>query len=148
VARHRLHELADELAELPARATARAADRVAELAADEARRATGDGRMSGMGRRGPQLRAVAAIRTRGRSTTAEIRGVPAGAWAILQSGAVAHVIVARRGRVLSGPGMRHPVRAPVRHPGARGKRTWGRVLAQARAEVPELVADDVADIVR
>ena len=39
--------------------------------------------------------------------------------------------------------MRHPVRARIRHPGARGKRTWGRVLDQARRTVPELVADEV-----
>lgn len=145
---HGLHRLADRIAEVPAAAVAKAAAAVVEIAADEARRATGDGRLSGMGRRGPRLRAVAKIRPRGQATVAEIRGVPAGPWTILDSGAVAHVIGARRRGpgVLYGAGMRHPVRGPVRHPGSRGTRAWARVVTEARRAVPELVADELAGV--
>lgn len=143
-----LHRLADDLAHLPARAIDQAADAVLELAADEARRATGDGRLSGMGRRGPRLRAVARKRSSGRTTTAEIRGVPAGPWSILNSGAAAHVIRPRRrgAGVLVGASMRHPVRGPVRHPGSRAKGTWRRVVEQARRDVPRVVADELAKV--
>jgi hypothetical protein len=146
---HHLHQLAERVGEVPARAIADAADDVTEIAEDEARRATGDGRMSGMGRRGPKLRAVARVSSRSDSASAEVVGVPAGAWSILESGAAPHVIApTRREGVLYSRGMRHAVRGPVRHPGAAGKRTWGRVVTRAEQLVPEVVGDELRDALR
>jgi hypothetical protein len=144
-----LRRIADDLAAVPA-LTARAGALVVDIATDEARRATGDGRMSGMGRRGPKLRAVVKVKRSGTaSTTAEVRGVPAGPWAILQRGAGRHVIPRPpAGRVLYGRGMRHAVSGPIRHPGTRGKRSWSRVVSQARAEVPDVFGDAVRQAVR
>lgn len=147
-----LSRAADRLADVPRLTARKAADLVVEVADDEARRATGgDGRMSGMGRRGPKLRAVARVTGRGSQAAAVIRGVPAGAWSILESGARPHVIAPRRrnrNRVLYGRGLRHPVTGPVRHPGVRGRRTWRRVVTQAKREVPDLFRDEVLKAVR
>ena len=145
----RLARIADDLARLPTTAMRKASREIVDAAEDEARRATGDGRMSGMGRRGPKLRAVAKVQTRTKSATAEIRGVPAGPWAILQSGARAHRIAPRRrGGVLVGRSMLHPVSGPVRHPGSRAKRTWTRVIEQAREITLEATQAEVRKAVR
>jgi hypothetical protein len=145
---HRLHQLAAEVARIPAQVIPAAADAVADVADAEARRATGDGRMSGMGRRGPRLRTVQRIRTTSSGATAEVAGVPAGGWAILNTGARAHTLAPAPGRVLAGPGMRHPVAGRIRHPGSPARGTWRRVVDQAGRIVPDLVADDVARVLR
>ncbi len=144
---HHLHALAGVVAEGPRRAVTAAAEELERVAEAEARRATGDGRMSGMGRRGPRLRAVTKVRAGPGTATATVAGVPAGPWAILEGGAAPHVIAAR-GRVLSGPGMRHPVRGPVRHPGARAKRTWSRVVDEAGELLAEAAGDGLGEALR
>lgn len=139
MARSGLHRLADAVAALPATVTDDAAQAVVAIAADEARRATRDGRLSGMGRRGPRLRATATVRPQAHRATATVVGVPAGPWALLNAGARAHTIGPRaRGATLAGPGLRHPVSFRIRHPGARGKGTWRAVAARARRDVPPL----------
>lgn len=143
---HQLHRYAAAVAQVPARAVAEAGDQLADIAGDEARRVTGDGRLSGMGRRGPRLRATVTVRTRGDSATAELVGVPAGAWALLESGARPHRIGTARGPVLYGRGMAHPVRGPVQHPGARGQGTWTRTIAQAPRVLEDVTAAELARI--
>ena len=144
----RLAKIADRLADVPLRASVKAGRLIEEIAADEARRATGDGRFGGTGRRGPKLRAVSRTRSVGRGASTMVRGIPPGFWAILNSGAKPHVMKPKRARVLYGRNMRHPVAGPIRHPGARGKRTWTRVVTEARSDVPDLFRDAVAKAIR
>ena len=148
---HRLHQYAAAVAQVPGELMERATGRIGELAELEARRATGDGRMSGMGRRAPRLRTVARVRSSSSSSSAEVVGVPAGGWAILEGGARPHVIGAggrRPAGVLMGPGMRHPVRGPVRHPGAPAKGSWSKVAAAGAEETRELALELVAEALR
>lgn len=144
-----LEQIADRLEQLPAAVTPRAADAVERIAEDVGRMATGDGRAPGMGRRGPRLRAVSRLAGSGPDTRATIRGVPAGGWAILEDGSRAHVIApARRAGVLMGPGLHHPVRGPVRHPGHRGGHAWTRVADAAAELVPAMFTDAAAEVLR
>ena len=125
---------------MPTKVTREAGKLVKKIALEEVKRATGgDGRMSGMGPgRGPKLRASTRTRRRGASVTVELRGVPVGAWAILQSGSKSHVISPRTD--FMGGHLRHPIDFPVRHPGHTGRRTWSKVSRRAHAEVPGLAA--------
>jgi hypothetical protein len=147
---NKLHELAARIEQVPGRAITKATDEVVAIANAEARRATGDGRMSGLGRRGAKLRGVAKVKRRARKlATAEVSGVPAGGWAILQSGAVRHVITPQvKGGVLVGRSMRHPVSGPVEHPGMAGKRSWEKVLREANRKVPEVVEIELEKALR
>lgn len=126
--------MATELPRLPATITKEAGKLVKRIALEEARRATGDGRMSGMGR--AKLRAGTKTRKRGKSVTVEVRGVPVGAWAILEKGAAPHVI-APRTDFMAGS-LRHPITKPVRHPGARSRLSWSKVVERANEDVPGL----------
>ena len=125
---------------MPTKVTKEAGKLVKRIALEEVKRATGDGRMSGMGPgRGAKLRASVRTRRKGKAVTVELRGVPIGAWAILQSGAKSHVIAPRTD--FMGGSLRHPLEVPVRHTGVRNpKRTWSKVSARAHAEVPGLAA--------
>lgn len=69
----------------------------------------------------------------------EIRGVPVGAWTILESGARAHPIDVG-GRAMPLGGGRFATR--VRHPGVRGKRTW----TKATSRLPDVIEDVIEDV--
>ena len=146
-----IRDTAGQLRQLPRSGIIRAARRVKDLADDEARRATGDGTMSGFGRRGAKLRARDTITGSGAYVFCTVRGLPAGPWAILNDGANPHVIRPRRRR---GRGRRGAlgvsgfgVYASVSHPGSRAKGTWRRVRTRAERVIPAMFADDVSRIV-
>jgi hypothetical protein len=71
--------------------------------------------------RGKKLTASTRQRVSGQSTTVIFHAKPAGAWAIRESGAKAHMIRPKRVKALHFGG-RFAMSAP--HPGARGSRRW------------------------
>jgi hypothetical protein len=71
--------------------------------------------------RGKKLTASTRQQVSGRRTTVIFHAKPAGAWAIRESGAKAHMIKPRRAKVLAFDGR---FAMAARHPGARGSRRW------------------------
>jgi hypothetical protein len=117
-----LRRVAAELAAAPARA-ARDTAAAGRTAADrEGARWAPRGIKTGGGRR--RLTATATVTGGGRAVAVTIAGDPAYGWGWAQDGTTPHR-VGDRSDVLYG-GYGHPVRGPVRHPGARGARVWDR----------------------
>jgi hypothetical protein len=159
-----IRDRAGELRQIPRSGIIRAARRVKELADDEARRATGDGTMSGFGRRGARLRTRDQISGSGAFVFATVRALPVGPWVILNDGAAAHLVGIGRTRgkapslaagyrrkrtYLLAPGYAHPVIGPVFHPGTKpGKGTWRRVRARTERVIPAMFADDIHRIMK
>lgn len=154
VASIELRDAAGRLRLVPERSMIAAAKAVKAAADDEARAATGDGRMSGVGRRGARIRAVDRIRVlSGGAVICRIQGVPVGAWVWVNTGADPHTIAPRtRGRRRARPvmagGLGHPVSGTVRHPGMRGRGAWRKVVGRAERIVPAIFAEGVSEAVR
>lgn len=136
-----------ELPSLAARVTKEAGKLVKKIAVEEGKRATGNGRMSGM--RGARVRASARNWREGRHVArCSVTGVPKGAWAILTTGAEGHYIKARTD-YMGGPNLRHPLEVAVWHPGVRSpRRAWRRVVERANHDVPELAERIVREAMR
>jgi hypothetical protein len=99
------------------------------------------GRMRNMGRNGVNLTATARIG----NIEAVVRPRQPGPWRIAESGAGPHLIgisrrATKRGRRRTGfvyaAGYSHPVRGPIAHPGAKGRRVWTRTVDRAEQVVP------------
>jgi len=146
------------VAGVPATAMLAAVKAVKRVATEEARRdAGGDGALSHLGYRQGRYRPVKlTLRDdlkvgTGQASARLTGGGATGAWALINAGAVPHVIGAtssrgkRKGQARNLRIGTRWVRGPVRHPGARGKGTFDRVVRRAQAEVPKVVE---AELVR
>jgi len=150
---------ADRIAKLPRTIVVHAAERFDEVARDTASRAVG-GSLQLHGRRGRRptvkLRTYTKYSGEGAAARAFVRPSPLGVWLWLENGTRAHEIGARRTRTgrgrrtakfLKGPSYAHPVRAPIHHPGSRGKQVWTRAVAAYRAEAVDFLATDLREAV-
>lgn len=101
---------------------------------DEAARAAtgGDGVMSNW----PRARLTSGFTIKG-SSSLTLAPKPLGAWKVLESGAAAHVVHARKGRVLSTPFGPRPL---VRIPHTRGKQAWSKGRRIVEQRTPERIA--------
>jgi len=152
---------AARIAKLPRTIVVHAAERFDEVARDTASRAVG-GAMQLHGRRGRRptvkLRTYTKYSGEGAAARAFVRPSPLGVWLWLENGTRAHEIGARKSRrgtgrsrtakFLKGSGYAHPVRAPIHHPGSRGKQVWTRAVAAYRAEATDFLATDLREAVR
>ena len=96
-----------------------------------------------------ELVALAAQVTGAADATLTVTGTPAGPWVWITDGTKPHLVGVRRRpgrggrRVVMLAGARHPVMAPVAHPGATGRGAWRQVEGAARAIAPAAVAAHV-----
>jgi hypothetical protein len=88
--------------------------------------------------RGKKLTASTRQQVSGRSTTVIFHAKPAGAWAIKESGAKAHMIRPKRAKVLAFEGR---FAMSAHHPGARGRHAWSK----AGNRLDDAVGDAVED---
>jgi hypothetical protein len=112
-----------------------------------------------------RLRAVDTIRKgpRGEGLNLRVQGVPVGPWVWANTGTEPHLVgagatgarrrttaqtVRRDRRYIAGRGYRHPVLAPVWHPGGRGARVWRKVVDRATPVIVDAFGDQVARAVR
>jgi hypothetical protein len=120
-----------------------AADRFEDIAKASVGRAVGGGGVWMLHGRGGRRRSVTmgTKATMGNSVVF-IEGTPRAQWTWLEEGTKPHR-VGRRTTFLKGAGYGHPVRGPIRHPGARGKRTWTQTVDTFRREYPDIVTTQV-----
>jgi hypothetical protein len=137
-------------------AAIKAIKRVADIEA--AKVSGGDGRLSGFGRRG-KLRTRDDFDFDAASAEATVFAIPPGMWAIVESGASAHVIGFGRSRAggnyrpgrggskrLRMPGSGSGWRTgPVFHPGSRPKRAWTKVRKRSRPLVLKIFEKELRE---
>lgn len=155
-----LRRVATEVNGLPKAMMLAAVKSTKRIAAREATRDVGsDLRVSGLGRNGTKLILRDDLKAGSGQAEVTLTGAgSAGAWSLVSFGADPHVIGGTRaGRGRSRRGARGRARlviggnvrmGPVRHPGTRGKGTWGRVVAgvdrEVASEVERLVAETIS----
>lgn len=161
MAARKLHQVATGVRELPISSAIAVSKAVRRIAEREAMIVAGpDRRLSHLGRRGTVLSTRDTIEkgeTKARSQLT-IWARPAGGWAIVTSGAQAHLIGVGRASTRTGNYQSGRFRgrrkllslgpdvvrtAPVFHPGVPGRQAWTHVAKTSRRIVPAIVAGEL-----
>ena len=120
-----------------------AADRFEDIAKASASRVVGGGAVMNLHGRGGSRRGVQlTTKSNISGESLYVNGIPTGMWVWIEDGTGPHRIGNKR-RFLKGSGYSHPVRGPIRHPGARGQHAWTRAVDEFRGEYRDIVVDQV-----
>lgn len=139
----RLGLVAGDLARIQGEGARQIAQRQSSLATANMKRISGDGRLSGVGKRGAKVGVQ--MRRRGQSNW-QVRAT--GPWQLVEGNTKAHSLNrrrARRGRrqVYNTPwGFR--ARIPGQHPGTRGRYPWKTALDITKREAPGIYRRQIA----
>lgn len=142
-----LSGVAARIADLPFAITEAATVRFDEIAKEAASRVVGGGATMRLhGRRGRRVPIKLGTRSNRSGDSVYINGTPAGPWVWIESGTQPHEIGRRyRGKAtfLKGPAYAHPIKGPVMHHGATGRRAWTIAVSTFQDEFRDLAVKQV-----
>jgi len=135
------HQLPKELQAAEQRGVRKSALLVTRGIRDEIRGATGDNRLSGVGRRGARVGAKYDV-SGGSNPTAVIRAT--GPLHLVDRDTDPHLIAPKRRRGAKALRLANgQMVASVRHPGTRGKHVWGKGISKTRAGTRKVFAAEI-----
>jgi hypothetical protein len=135
------HQLPRELQAAEQRGVRKSALLVTRGIRDEVRAATGDNRLSGVGRRGARVGAKYDV-SGGTNPTAVIRAT--GPLHLIDRDTDPHTIAPRKRRGAKALRLANgSFAASVRHPGTRGKHVWGKGIGKTRAGTRRVFANEI-----